>query len=75
LLTEREKVFITQGQGGLKETEKINKQLKKLLEAVTAKFPLTDDEVTALRQRMGEAVLAIHDIEYQAVETMQSAVA
>jgi hypothetical protein len=75
LLTERERVFIEQGQGGLKEIEKINKQLKKLLDAVTAKFPLADDEAAALRQRMSEAVLAIHDIEYQAVETMQSAIA
>jgi hypothetical protein len=75
LLTEREKVFIEQGQGGLKETEKINKQLKKLLEAVTANFPLTDDEAVALRRRMSEAVLEIHDIEYRAVEAMQMAVA
>jgi hypothetical protein len=75
LLTRRQALFIEQGEAALKEIKRLNTQLGKLREAASAKFPLMDEEAAALRQRMSEGVLKIHDLEGRAVEAMQTALA
>ncbi len=75
LLTRRERVFIEQGEAGLKEIQRLNHQLNKLRTAAIEKFPLTDKQSAGLRGQMSEVVMKIHALEYQAVETLQAAMA
>jgi hypothetical protein len=75
LLTRCERVFIDQGDAALKEIQRINAQLSKLRATAIEDFPLTDDQAAKLRGQMSEWVMKIHDVEYQAIETMQAAMA
>jgi hypothetical protein len=75
LLTQRERLFIEQGEAALPDLQRINAQLSKLGKAAGENFPLTSDQAAGLRQRMSEIVLRIRDVEKQAVETMQAALA
>ena len=74
LLTRRGRLFVEQGGAALKERQSLNTQLDDLGEAVSDSFPLTDAQAAELRRQMSTVVLKIHDIEYQAVETMQAAI-
>jgi hypothetical protein len=75
LLTRREQLFIEQGEDALKSIQSIDAQLEKLREAAVASFPLSEAQAAGLREQMSGTVLKIHDIEVQAVEAMQAAIA
>jgi hypothetical protein len=75
LVARRGRLFVEQGQAALKEIQAINTRLEALRQAAAGSFPLTEPQAAELRREMSELVLKIHDIEFQAVETMQAAVA
>jgi hypothetical protein len=75
LLLQRHRRFTEQGDAQLDEIARIDTRLAEIRASVREDFPLSEDEVTDLQQRLAEQVLAIHDIEAEAVQTMQAAMA
>lgn len=69
----KDKVFREQGNAGLPEIIKINTRLAEIKAEVTSDFPLDESGVTALCAEIAEGVMAIHDVEREAVEMMQAA--
>ncbi len=67
--------FIQQGSAALGEIEAIEARLKEIKASVNAKFPLTHEQAAALRERLSQHVLKVHDIEKQAIELLQAAMA
>jgi hypothetical protein len=57
----------------LDERKAVVAHLKALKESAATDFLLTEAEYTALRENLRELVLKIHDIEYEAVTALQSA--
>ena len=51
----------------------INGSLAAIKAQVATQFPLNDAEVRALQQNIRDHILAIHDIEKEAVTTLQDA--
>jgi hypothetical protein len=75
LLDRRYEAFMHRGQAGLVEITQMNRELGEIRSVVAQDFPLKEDEITAFFQGMREAVLKIHDLEAQAAEAMQAAIA
>jgi hypothetical protein len=75
LLNRRRSLFLEKGDEALKEIKRANDRLNQIRAEVAEDSPLSDEEAAALRQRMSEHVLKIHDIEYEAIDAMQAAVA
>lgn len=69
----KHELFITRGGAALDELEKIDARLKDLKARVSQKFPLTNEQAAALRERLSAHVLKIRDIELKAVELLQTA--
>jgi len=67
----RHKLFVEKGEAALTELETIRDRQKALLDEATEAFPMTTAEAAALRQRLAEQVLVIHDLEQKAVEDLQ----
>ncbi|MBZ0292032.1 MAG: BtrH N-terminal domain-containing protein [Anaerolineae bacterium] len=64
-------LFIQQGPDALDEIRQINSRLREIIASVEADFPLSDQSVIELRATLAEHVLKIHDLEYEAVMTLQ----
>jgi hypothetical protein len=75
LLQLRHDSFIGQGQAAAEEIARIDHALKDLREHATQEFPLKDGEIVDLLAGLSMLVRKIHDIESQAVEQMQAALA
>jgi hypothetical protein len=75
LMTRRHAVFLERGNDALEEMKAIDGRLKAIKDAVAADFPLAQAEVEALRARLAEQIMAIHDLEAAAVEMMKAAMA
>jgi hypothetical protein len=73
LLQRRHTLFIEQGAARLDEIHQIDTRLAEIKAAASQSFPLTPSETAALRSDLSRRVLHIHDLERQAVETLQSA--
>jgi hypothetical protein len=73
LAQRKHELFIAQGAAALSEIEAIDARLKALRASMTRKFPLTNEQAAALRSRLSEHVLNVHDLEVKAVELMQAA--
>ena len=67
----RHALFVEQGEAALPELNALRDRQKALLTGVTKDFPMTAAEAAALRQKLAEQVLAIHDLEQKAVEDLQ----
>jgi hypothetical protein len=67
--------FLDRGGQALEEIQAINNRLGEIRAAMTANFPLTQEEVLAFRERLAEKILAIHDVEETAVQALQDAIA
>jgi hypothetical protein len=74
LKSKKRQLFIERGGDALYEIAAINQRLNEVKAAVADTFPMSQNEVVALRQDMRERVLKIHDMEREAVEAMQSAI-
>jgi hypothetical protein len=75
LMLHKHILFLDQGGAALEEIQVINNRLSEIRETMTTNFPLTQEETSAFRQRLAEQVLAIHDAEAAAVQTLQDAIA
>ena len=75
LLQRRHDGFRTQGSAALAEIEVINGRLAAIKQTVTREFPLSPAETAVLRQNIRTHVLIIHDIEKEAITTLQAVLA
>lgn len=69
----REAVFIAQGASGLDEVLACDERLGEIRASMEKDFPLSESEVEAMRSGIAEKVLALHDVEQEAVETLLEA--
>ena len=72
LLQRRHDGFRTQGSAALAEIEAINGRLAAIKQTVAQEFPLSSAETAVLRQNIRAQVLTIHDIEKEAITTLQA---
>lgn len=72
-LLRKQQLLREQGAAALAEVRTIDGRLKEIKEAVSADFPLDEAQTVAFRQRLADHVLRIHDIEQEAVATLQEA--
>lgn len=75
LMLHKNRLFWEQGAAAIEEIRGIEARLKGIKTAVSAQFPLTQPEVVALRQKLAGQILAIHDIEKEAIIALQAAMA
>lgn len=75
LMDRRHRLFLEQGNAALPQIQEIDAQLAAKRREAADAFPLDESEVSARRQRIAGAVMHIHDVEQQAVERMQEAMA
>jgi hypothetical protein len=72
LLLRRHHIFLDQGCAALPEIKSINTRLKEIKAAVELDFPLSGEEVYRMRQELRNRVMLIHDIEKEAITSLQS---
>jgi hypothetical protein len=75
LMRHKHTLFLERGGAALEEIQAINNRLNEIRAAMTADFPLTQEEVIAFRERLAEQILTIHDAEKTAVQALQDAIA
>lgn len=73
LMVQRHRLFLNRGNDALEEMVGIDARLNEIKAAVTADFPLNRAEVDALRERIAGRVMAIHDVESEAVAALREA--
>jgi hypothetical protein len=73
LVEQRHSVFIEKGGGSLDEVRDCDERLAALRKSMDTDFPLTAAESETMRQGLADLVLALHDLEKTAVETLISA--
>ena len=75
LMLRRHRLFLNQGNDALAEIEEIDVHLDTVKAEVSAGFPLDQAEVRALRENVAEQVMAVHDVEAEAVNALEEAMA
>ena len=75
LMLRKHTLFLEQGGAALEEIQAINSRLDEIRESMMSDFPLTQEQVVAFRERLAGQILAIHDAEETAVQSMQDAIA
>jgi hypothetical protein len=75
LMLHKHLLFLERGGGALNEIEAINSRLDEIRESMNQDFSLMLAEVEALRERLAEQILAIHDLEKTAVQALKDATA
>lgn len=75
LKLQRSQLFREHGAEKLDEIQQINNRLDEIKASAAQNFPMSENEVTALRENLREHVLQILDIEKDAIEMLQAAVA
>ena len=68
----RQQLFIEQGNDGLAEILALKEADAARRATADSDFPLSEAEVIAYRENLAEKVLAIHDIEMDAVGALQA---
>ncbi len=74
LMLHKHTLFLDQGSAASAEIEEIKSRLSALRAAMETDFPLTQEETEAFRERLTAQILAVHDIEETAVQTLQEAI-
>lgn len=67
----RRKLFVEKGEAGVEEIKGINARLRAVQAEAAKDFPLSEAEVTALKEKLAGMVLGIHEAEVTAVEALQ----
>jgi hypothetical protein len=75
LMLERHETFLHQGNAGLAQIRAIDERLASIRRRLTGEFSLDPREVVTFREGLAERLLAIHDVEKQAVEALQEGIA
>jgi hypothetical protein len=73
LIIRKHRLFVEQGQAAMDEIKAANARLREIVALVAKDFPLSDAQVAAVREAMSVQVMKIHDLEYEAVKAMQTA--
>ncbi|GMR10457.1 MAG: hypothetical protein BMS9Abin28_1278 [Anaerolineae bacterium] len=73
LLLLRSDLFVHEGGDALREIEAANHRLREIHVLAADEFPMSEVEVTAMRERLAEQVMQISDIEREAIELLQAA--
>ena len=73
LAEQRMRLFVTQGQAADAQVVETLSQLKGIWDAVSAEFPLSEQEVITLKQNIADQLIVIHDIEHEAITALQAA--
>jgi hypothetical protein len=73
LMRQRQRLFLERGSVALDEVRQIEQRLVAIKAEITAGFPLDAAGVQAMRQNIANHVLAIHDIEQEAVAALKAA--
>lgn len=73
LMTRRHDAFLDRGNAAREEMLGIDARLAAIRDAIATDFPLTQPQIEAHRARMAEQIMAIHDVEAAAVETLKGA--
>jgi hypothetical protein len=74
LLAQGRDLFIAQGNDSIAERRAINARLKEIADGMEDDFPLSGAEIEALCQRLAAQLQVIHDIEYEGIMAVQTAV-
>ena len=74
LTLSRRRLFIEHGDARLDDIRTIDERLAELRKATALEFPLSERETAALLENIATHVLAIHDIERDAINQLQAAV-
>ena len=75
LMLQRRDLFLNQGNAALDEIKRIDRRLEELRRSASEDFPLSQDAVVAMRQRIAANVMHVHDVEQDAVVALQQAIA
>ena len=75
LMLRQHHLFLEQGNAALPEIQQINSRLEALKESISTHFPFNETEMAALCENLRTHLLAMHDIEYEAVTILQEAMA
>jgi len=75
LARRKHELFIEHGSAARAEIEQIETRLRDIRAGVSQNFPLTHAEAAALRERLSQQVLRVHNIEVKAIELLQTAMA
>lgn len=75
LLLRRHSVFVEQGSAGVETIRGIKARLTEIGAMMDKDFPLSPAEAATLRQDLSERVLHIYDLEREAIEMLQNALA
>lgn len=75
LLLLRRDLFLKQGNHALGDIVAANRELRQIRGHAAHDFPMGDQEVTAMRERLAEHVMRISDIEQEAIERLHAAMA
>jgi hypothetical protein len=73
LIIKRHSLFVQQGNASIGERLAISKRLGEIRAAAAQSFPFSSSQVVAIRKQMSDLVMKIHDLEFEGVKAMQSA--
>ncbi len=73
LIVKRHRLFADCGSDALADMRALDARLSEIRATVAKDFPMSDAQVTAFYEAMSAQVTKIHDIEFDAVKAMQSA--
>ncbi len=67
-------LFLNEGNAALPQRREGKARIEELTDQLAADFPLDESQVVAFRQRLADAILALHDREQAAVDALREAV-
>jgi hypothetical protein len=73
LMQRKHRLFIDQGSAATPKIHQIDTRLAAIKTAVAADFPMDAAEITALKERMAAQVMRLHDLESDAIASLQEA--
>ncbi len=73
LYSQQHLLFLTDGQETIEERQAISAELAQIKKQVSADFPLDEAGIQQLKQNLADKIMAVHDIERQAVTILQEA--
>jgi len=75
ILDQKQALFMEKGAEATDEIQQLNARFTEIQTKVTANFPMSDKQVSTFQEKLAEQVLAVHHIEKQAIECLQSVMA
>jgi len=73
LMRKRHSLFVEHGAQSATERDRVNARLAELRARAASDFPLSEGQLTVIRAAMSEQVMRIHNLEFDAIKTLQGA--